>query len=313
MISNQLFVKQQPIIKVAKHLKISDDSLKQCVRQYFRYSKIDIDKFSKRNTNNEIINKLISDVLQAYLDKRFGMHTTVKMMIDYLKIYFSNKVQDHSDIGFTLNMINRKRLYKVLKDDMKYSYRSHFSRPPAAFDRELIKFRPVFAKTIDRLHELGFNIIYVDECSISTDNLSTKTWVQKGSFVPLIRPTDQRLNVIAAYIMKGKYAFMLKKGTTKTHHVIMFFEKLHAMLCNAFSDDYIKYTVFVLDNARVHVSSEARTFFKEKQFAVMTLPPYTPELNKVEGTFNLIKTLIKKQNLYERRLEHVVVDAINKL
>ena len=155
--------------------------------------------------------------------------------------------------------------------------------------------------------------MYVDECSVSTDNLSTKTWVQKNSFVPLIRPSNQRLNIIATYIQKGKYAFMLKKGTTKTHHVITFFEKLHAILCDTFSDDCIKYTVFVLDNARVHVSSKAKIFFKEKQFVVMTLPPYTPEFNKVEGTFNLLKTHIKKQNLYDRRIEHVVLDVINKL
>ena len=210
-------------------------------------------------------------------------------------------------------MINRKRISKILKDDLKYSYKSHFSRPPAAFDHELIKFRPEFTKTIDRLYELGFNLIYVDECSVSTDNLSTKTWVQKNSFVPLIRPSNQRLNIIAAYIQKGKYAFMLKKGTTKTQHVIMFFEKLHAMLCDTYCDDYIKHTVFILDNARVHVSVKAKAYFKENQFAVMTLPPYTPECNKVEGTFNLLKTHIKKQNLYDRRIEHVVVDVINNL
>ena len=76
--------------------------MNQCVRQYFRYSKIDISKFNKRNTNNERIDKLIGDALQTYLTTRFGMHTTMKMMIDYLKQYFNDKVEDHSDIGFKL-------------------------------------------------------------------------------------------------------------------------------------------------------------------------------------------------------------------
>ena len=102
MISNQLFIKHQPIKVVAKHFKVSNESMNQRVRQYFRYSKIDIDKFSKHNMNSDIINKLISDALQAYLDKRFGMHTTVKMMIDYLKQHFNDKTQDYSDIGFKL-------------------------------------------------------------------------------------------------------------------------------------------------------------------------------------------------------------------
>ena len=102
MISNQLFIKQQPMNTVARHLKVSSDSMNQCVRQYFRYSKIDISKFNKRNTNNERIDKLIGDALQTYLTTRFGMHTTMKMMIDYLKQYFNDKVEDHSDIGFKL-------------------------------------------------------------------------------------------------------------------------------------------------------------------------------------------------------------------
>jgi len=128
-----------------------------------------------------------------------------------------------------------------------------------------------------------------------------------------VRPSSSRLNVIAAYILKGKYGFMLKQGTTKTHHVMLFFDMLHALLVDTFDEDYLKYTVFILDNAKVHVSKKAKNHFKLKGYPILTLPPYSPELNKVENTFNLLKMQLKKQNLYKKRLEYVVAHAITNL
>lgn len=170
-----------------------------------------------------------------------------------------------------------------------------------------------FPQTIENLIALGFNIIYVDECTIATDNLSTKTWVKKGSYVPLVRPTDKSINTIAAYIMKGKYAFMLKRGSTTSEHISIFFDKLHELLWDSFDERYALYTVFVLDNAKVHMSSMTKAYFKRKAISVLTLPPYTPEYNKWEGVFNILKMSLKKQNLYMKRLEHVVVDVISSL
>jgi len=82
-------------------------------------------------------------------------------------------------------------------------------------------------------------MIYVDECAISTDDLSTKSWQLKGQLTPLVRPSTTRVNAIAAYILKGKYAFMLKQGSTKTLHVLKFMDMLNTLLADTFSDDYI--------------------------------------------------------------------------
>jgi len=74
-----------------------------------------------------------------------------------------------------------------------------------------------------------------------------------------------------------------------------------------------KHTLFILDNARVHVSNKARNYFRSKGIPVLTLPPYTPEFNKVEGTFNILKHALKKQNLYKKKLEYVIAETIKKL
>lgn len=230
LISNQLYVKNQSIAKVSKHLKVEKSKLKTRVRQYLGDDLSKVEAFNSKNENSEKVNLLLSNQLQAYLNNRYGLHTTLKMMIDYLKSYFAEIVDNYREIGFNLNMINRPRITKLLKDHMAYSYKTHYIRPPAAFSLKLMENRMAFPQTIENLIALGFNIIYVDECTIATDNLSTKTWVKKGSYVPLVRPTDKSINTIAAYIMKGKYAFMLKRGSTTSEHISIFFDKLHELL-----------------------------------------------------------------------------------
>lgn len=287
--------------------------MKSKIHQYFVDSSTNIEKFKINKQNESKINDLLADSLQTYLNQRYGMHTTLKMMLDFLKANFSEKVDSLADLNFKLAKINKPRITFILKNLLNYSYRSHYSRPPSAFQIHLIELRLQFPNFIQDFTRLGFNMIYVDEWSISTDNLSQKTWVKKGSYVPLIRPTDQNINWIAAHIMANKYAFLLKKSKTNSSHIITFFNMLDEMLRDTFNDFYSLYTIFVLDNAKVHVSKKCRKYFKSKKLSVLTLPPYTPEYNKVEHTFNLLKIQLKKASLYNSRLEHVVARIVTNL
>jgi len=269
--------------------------------------------FSKRVDNKESNEKIIAAALKTYLNTRAGMYTTVRMMKDYLKTYFEDKVDSYADTGFQLNMINIARLTKILKVKMDYSYKKSFIRPPQSFDLRYIEHRALFPGTTDRLDSLGYNFIYIDEASIATDNLSTRSWQMKKESHPLVRPSGERLNVIAAYVLKGKYAFMLKKGSTTSEHIAYFIDMLHEVLTRTFGEDYLKHSVFIMDNAKIHVSNVSKKHFREKGYPILTLPPYTPEYNKVENTFNLLKMILKKKNLYRKKLEYVVAHSILEL
>ena len=111
-------------------------------------------------------------------------------------------------------------------------------------------------------------------------------------------------------ILPHKYAFMLKTGATKSEHMIFFFELLHTKLCDWFSEEYIKSTIFVFDNASVHLSDRCKSYFKWKKLSVLTLPPYTPEQNNVEQVFKRLKTDLSKQDLSKKRLEYIVAETI---
>ena len=119
--------------------------------------------------------------------------------------------------------------------------------------------------------------------------------------------------MIAAYLMRGKYAFMIKSGSTTSHYITYFFKMLDNLLSDWFGEEYKESTVFVFDNAKVHVSDEAKKFYRNFEIMVLNLPPYTPEYNKIELVFAQLKGIIKKKNLLNKQLEYIVAEAITEL
>lgn len=202
---------------------------------------------------------------------------------------------------------------RVLKEKLRYTWRANCQRAPNAFNPKHVAQRELFPNLISLLEQRGFLIIYVDECTIDPSAISNRSWQKKGDLQPLIRSTDSRINLIAAWIFKRKYAFMMKKGSTSSYHIKQFFDLLNEKMTTTFSSDYIEHTVFVLDNAKVHVSAESRKYFYENKFRVLTLPPYTPEQNKVERVFLYLKMKLKKECLFNKRLEYLVANAITEL
>jgi hypothetical protein len=81
-------------------------------------------------------------------------------------------------------------------------------------DPENKKRRELFLEVRNVFIKFGYKLIYVDEASFSPQGISTYTWQKKDSKMRLIRSPERLVNAIAAWINKGKYAFMLKKSST---------------------------------------------------------------------------------------------------
>ena len=116
--------------------------------------------------------------------------------------------------------------------------------------------------------------------------------------------------MIGAQILFNKYAFVIKRSTTKSKHIVFFFELLYEKCSTIFGKDFASSTIFVFDNARVHTSKDWKEYFKKKGLSVMTCPPYTPEQNKVEYVFRKLKTDLSHKSLFKKRLEFVVAETI---
>jgi len=70
-----------------------------------------------------------------------------------------------------------------------------------------------------------------------------------------------------------------------------------------------KKTLFILDNASFHKSSEIEKIAKKNHSEVLYLPPYSPDLNPIEHYWHKLKTEARK---YLRDGMESISKAINR-
>ena len=72
-------------------------------------------------------------------------------------------------------------------------------------------------------------------------------------------------------------------------------------------------TVLMMDNAKIHRTEIVVKLIKEMSFIVFTIPPYSPELNKIENSFGRLKNKLSYRNLSIKHLKQVTIEEIQKL
>ena len=93
-------------------------------------------------------------------------------------------------------------------------------------------------------------------------------------------------------------------------HVIRFLELLGLRMKEFFGEEYLRHTILVVDNAKVHISLTTRSYMQQREFEILMLPPYSPEVNKAEHIFRSLKGKLRRECLYGRRLEWMVARII---
>ena len=296
---------------VSSFLGIREKEFRRLLRYYSKPRWASIQAFTQKQSDKAKFDSEIAEELGKYVRTKIGQWITTRMMRDHLLSTFKQRLDSGSEVNFKTSTLSPFNIRRILRVYMDYTWRKCKQRAPNS-TRGLTEKRKLFAKLIRKLESLGFNIIYIDEASVCPQNIMLYSWWHKYKPDPIIRPSA-RINVVAAMILPHKYAFMLKTGSTKSEHIIFFFELLHAKLCDWFGKEYLGSTIVVLDNASVHLSSNCRSYFSSKGLSVLTLPPYTPEQNNVEQVFKRLKTDLSKRDLAKKRLEYIVADTIMRM
>jgi len=120
-------------------------------------------------------------------------------------------------------------------------------------------------------------LAYVDEAGFASQPPNRSAWTKKGDRHAITATRGKRLNVIGALLSSGKL-FMTKAW--KTMNGLWFFAFLMAMV-----DRIEKPLVVILDNASIHTAKKLEPYWellKEKDMQFYFLPPYSPELNRIE-------------------------------
>lgn len=127
-------------------------------------------------------------------------------------------------------------------------------------------------------------LAYMDEAGFSAVHPNRSAWTRRGwqHLIPAIR--GKRLNVLAAMMSTGELESTQFTGSMTSDILIEFLDEI--------SSKYTMPITFILDNASVHRSkkvNEKIVELEEKGIKLYFLPPYSPELNRIEKLWQQMK------------------------
>ncbi|MCL2853885.1 MAG: IS630 family transposase [Defluviitaleaceae bacterium] len=132
-------------------------------------------------------------------------------------------------------------------------------------------------------------IYYIDECGIDAYIYREYAYAPRGVKVigKISGKKFKRTNIVAAKCGSGIVAPMIYDGTTDSALFEHWFE-------NALLKSAPKGSCFVLDNASFHRKPKLRELTKAADCYIEFLPPYSPDLNKIENYWFWIKQRLRK-------------------
>jgi len=164
----------------------------------------------------------------------------------------------------------------------------------------------VEAKTLEFLNEVKEvppeRLVFLDEAGFHLGMTRTHGRTSVGERLYSYQPRNvgSNISLIGAVRLSGICALHPYDGSIDGERFLDFLDsKLFPTL---------KYgDVVVLDNLRVHHIAAAKEMAKERGIRLLYLPPYSPELNPIEETWSIIKSVFRSM---EARTISAFVDAL---
>ena len=201
-----------------------------------------------------------------------------------------------------------------LKNVLYYSWRRCNVRPPLSLRSNLASDREQFKIFMSILEKTNYTIVYIDESTFNPSSLPLYSWSRIG-YEPdkLIRQSDWRYNWIAALYEK-KVLFNIKTTSSTEKDFWDFLELLMDDLELILNKNQLdKRTIFLFDNATIHKTKNVKDILKILDIVAFTFPPYSPELNKIEHVFGMLKKYLAKRNLANKEFLAILREEISKL
>lgn len=124
----------------------------------------------------------------------------------------------------------------------------------------------------------------MDEAGFSPQPPNRSAWTAQGETHCVTAKRGQRLNLIGAMLSSGK---LVLAKLWRSVNGLFFFAFLMALI-----EGIRKPLVVILDNASIHTSKKLEPYWqllKEKGMQFYFLPPYSPELNRIEMLWRKMK------------------------
>ena len=144
------------------------------------------------------------------------------------------------------------------------------------------------------------DLLYFDEAGFGPNPPIQSGWMRTGQTrCALWGSHRQRVNVLGALGHDGSLVWRLEEKRTTREDVIAFFDDLAER-------PHTVARIVVLDNARIHKGEpmeEKRRQWEQKGLHLYYLPPYSPELNRIE-------ILWKQAKYFWRRFVYLAGDSL---
>lgn len=138
---------------------------------------------------------------------------------------------------------------------------------------------------LECLQEQGFlQLYYYDESGFSLTSALPYAWQQQGKTIEIPAAKGKRIHVAGLINGQADFHYQTHTGPMGSKEVIG--------LLDSFCEKIQQKTVVVLDNAPTHRSKafmEKLNYWQEQDLFIFFLPPYSPELNKIEMLWKKIK------------------------
>lgn len=137
---------------------------------------------------------------------------------------------------------------------------------------------------IKRAQAGEIELAYVDEAGFAPQPPNRSAWTKRGEVHAITAKRAQRMNVIGALLSSGQ---LITAKLWKSVDGLWFVSFLMAL-----SERVSKPLVVILDNASIHTAKKLKPYWDllaEKGMQFYFLPPYSPELNRIELLWHKIK------------------------
>ena len=300
-----LIEEKRDILNVAKWIRIPYLRFCSILQNYMKWIVDKKDKLNERlrEESNRMDN--LKFLIQMGVAAYKGRWINTKIILDFVQ-----KISN--DEGWKPYKYSEVRRWMI--NYMNYSWRKANVRPPRSLGAELEEDRIAFIQFINNLKTAKFVIVYIDEWSFNSATLPLYTWMKKGEEASIvIRDSNTRFNSIAAQWETYLY-FMIKDETSKEDEICQFLILLKRQLELTIQKDQLKNrTVLMMDNARIHRTNKVTKLIKDLKLIVFTIPPYSPELNKIVNTFGIIKNKLSFKNLNIKQLKQLAIEEIKNM
>ena len=229
--------------------------------------------------------------LQETLDHLQGKYFTIQSLRDKL-------VKEHPE----LRPVSASTLGRIMKNEIKYSYKKSELSNPRWFTYEMIRSFFESAAILMKLETEGIEVIYIDEFSLSSKKIGFHGWSKRGC-KSYLRHFDQSftMSFVVALYKERIYGIMGKDGTGNSETIKIFLKELWDMR-NKREDIKSKPFVICCDNAPVHTSATICKFLMSSELRVITITPYCPALNPWEKLILAIKSKLKSKIAHDKVL-----------